>query len=113
VANHRIPLEVGLSSSVRTRAVESLGRHPLRRFLRAGLRVTLCTNNRLLLETDFTRELRLAADTFDLSLLEIENILLAGFKSAFLPQAERAERMRLAVAEFAEVRKRHGLEASD
>lgn len=111
MSDHRIPLEVGLSSSVRTSAVESLARHPLRRFLRAGLRVTLCTNNRLLLGTSFTGELRLAADTFDLTLLEIENTLLAGFKSAFLPQSERVERMRCAVAEFAEVRKRHGLEA--
>jgi len=112
VADHRIPLEIGLSSSVRTGAVTSLDRYPLRRFLRAGLRVTLCTNNRLLLKTDFTNELRLAVDIFDLTLLEIENILLAGFKSAFLPQDRRVEIMRDMVHRFGEVRRKYGLEAA-
>ncbi len=113
VANHRVAMEIGLTSSVRTAAVESIEQHPLRRFLRAGMRVTLCTNNRLLLDNDLTSELRLAADTFDLTLLDIENLLLAGFKSAFLPQAARVVSMRRAVAEFGEVRQRHGLEAGE
>jgi len=112
VANHRIPLEVGLSSSVRTGAVASVDQHPLRRFLRHGLRVTLCTNNRLLLGNDFTSELRLAVDTFDLTLLEMENFLLAGFKSAFLPQRRRVELMRSAIKQISEVRHRHGLEVA-
>ncbi len=112
VANHRIPLEVGLSSSVRTGAVKSIDRHPLRRFLRYGVRVTLCTNNRLLLDTDLTGELRRAVDVFDLSLLEMENILLAGFKSAFLSQQTRVELMRMAIEQIGEARRRHGLEVA-
>jgi adenosine deaminase len=111
VADHRIPLEVGLSSNVRTGAVPTVEAHPLRRFLRAGLRVTLGTHNRLFLGNDLSGELRLAATTFDLTLLEVENLLIAGFKSAFLPQNRRIELMRRAIAEFSEVRRRHGLEA--
>jgi len=113
VANHRIPLEVGLTSAYRTGSVEQGGVHPLRRFLRAGMRVVLTTNNRMLLATDLTRELRFAADTFDLTLLDLENLQLSAFKSSFLPQAERVAMVRRAVASFGEVRQRHGLEAGE
>jgi len=112
VANHRIPVEVGLSSSVRTQSVPSLEAHPLRRFLRHGLRVVLTSNNRLFLDTDLTGELRRAADTFDLTLLEVENLLVASFKSAFLPQPARIERIRAALSRFREVRAQHGLEVT-
>lgn len=112
IADHRIPVEVGLSSSVRTRSVASLDAHPLRRFLRHGLRVVLTSNNRLFLATDLTGELRRAADTFDLTLLDIENLLVAGFKSAFLPQAARTERIRDVLAQFREIRAKHGLEVT-
>lgn len=113
VADHRIPVEVGLSSSLRTHSVPQDGVHPLRHFLERGIRVTLTTNNRLFLDTDMTRELRYAADTFDFNLLEIENLLLAGFKSAFLPQGERVELIRGAIAAFDAVRARHGLETAE
>jgi adenosine deaminase len=109
VADHRIPIEVGLSSNLRTHAMPPNTVHPLRRFLQHGLRVALTTNNRLFLDTTLTDELRLAADEFDLTLLEIENLCLSAFKSSFLPQAERVVLVRRAVAGFSEVRLRHGL----
>lgn len=113
VADHRIPIEVGLTSSRRTHSVPAEGVHPLRHFLEHGIRVTLTTNNRLFLDTDLTRELRYAADTFDFTLLELENLLLGGFKSAFLPQRERVALIRSAIRAFDEVRERHGLETAE
>jgi adenosine deaminase len=110
VADHRIPLEVCLTSNVRTGAVPDLASHPLRRFLRAGLRVTLNTANRMFLQTTLTDELRRAADSFDLSLIEIENILVAGFKSTFLPQRDRVALLRRAIQGFVHVRYECGLE---
>ncbi len=113
VADHRIPIEIGLTSATRTGALAPGQVHPLRRFLAAGIRVALTTNNRLLLDTDLTRELRRAVDTFDLTLLEIENLVISSFKSAFLPQAERGRLVRRAVDRFAHVRRAHGLEVAE
>lgn len=113
VADHRIPIEVGLSSNLRTHSMPENTVHPLRRFLQHGMRVALTTNNRLFLDTDLTGELRLAVDEFDLSLLEVENLCLSGFKSAFLPQVERVALIRRAVAGFSEVRASHGLEVAE
>jgi adenosine deaminase len=113
VSDHRIPVEVGLSSSLRTLSSNGLQVHPLRRFLRRGIRVALTTNNRMLLDTTLTRELRLAVDLFDLNLLETENLLLGGFKSSFLHQGERKALIRRAVAGFTEARRKHGLEVAE
>jgi adenosine deaminase len=49
-------------------------------------------------------ELRLAVDTFDLTLLETENLLINGFKSAFLPEKRKREMVVAALARFAALR---------
>jgi adenosine deaminase len=94
VNDHRIPLEVCLSSNVQTRAVPSMAKHPFGQYFRTGLRVTLNTDNRLMSDTTVTRELQIAARTFRLSPYEVKRILINGFKSAFLPYARKARLLR-------------------
>lgn len=89
VNDHRIPLEICLSSNVQTQAVESLASHPLPMYLRKGLRVTLNTDNRLITQTTVTDELLLAHENFGFSLFEIKSIIMNGFKSMFQPYADR------------------------
>ncbi len=89
VTDNRIPLEVCLSSNVQSGVVTDLAHHPFRHYLEKGLRVCLNTDNTLFTRTTMTGELRLAVDTFDLTLLETENLLLNGFKSAFLPEKDK------------------------
>jgi len=110
VADHRVPLEICLSSNVHTGVVPSVGDHPLRHFRDAGLRVCLNTDNTLFADTDMVRELRLAVDTFDFTLLQLEDIILGGFKSAFLPEQVARDHIELALAEFASIRDKHGLD---
>jgi adenosine deaminase len=85
VNDHRIPLEICLTSNVQTAAVRRLPAHPFRRYLDAGLRVTLNTDNRLVSSTSVTGELDRAVATFDLSPGDLRHVLINGFKSAFLP----------------------------
>ncbi|HPF34269.1 MAG TPA: adenosine deaminase [Candidatus Krumholzibacteria bacterium] len=113
VNDRRIPVELALSSNVATGVVPSAGEHPLRRYLDAGLRVSLNTDNTLLVDTDQVRELRRAVDTFDLTLLEAETLLLNGFKSSFLPQREKAELTARAAARFRELRDLHRLDSEE
>ncbi len=110
VADHRIPLEVCLSSNLQTGVVPSAGAHPLRRFHELGLRVCLNTDNTLFADTDMARELRLAADTFDFTLLQLEAIVLGGFKSAFVPEREARVLIERALADFKRIRDSHGLD---
>ncbi len=110
VADHRVPLEICLSSNLQTCVVDDLGDHPLRHYLDLGLRVTLNTDNTLFARTDQTRELRLAVDTFDLTLLEAESLLLHGFKSAFLPAAQKGKQVSEVLATFASLRDKFDLD---
>lgn len=104
VANNRVPLEVCLSSNLQSCVVDDLSRHPFRHYLHKGLRVCLNTDNTLFARTSPVGELRLAIDTFDLTLLETENLLINGFKSAFLPERRKREMVVAALARFAALR---------
>ncbi len=85
VNDHRIPLEICLSSNVQTGAVKSLESHPLRLYYDWGLRVTLNTDNRLISNTTVTDEYQLACKTFGFSEEDLKNIIIMGFKSSFMP----------------------------
>ncbi len=91
VNNHRIPLECCLSSNLHVGTVNSIEEHPLRLYYDIGLRVTINTDNRLMSNTTISEELMLAHTKLGLQREDLENILIMGFKSAFLPYLERKE----------------------
>ena len=74
----------------------------LREYLSAGVRVTLNTDNRLVSSTTMTDELDRAVETFDLDPIDVRQVLLNGFKSAFVPYAEKGDLLRRAVLEIDE-----------
>lgn len=94
VRDHRIPLEMCLSSNVQTRVARTAREHPLGEYFRQGLRVTVNTDNRLMSATTVSEELALAARAFKLSPYEVKRIILNGFKSAFMPYPQKARMLR-------------------
>jgi adenosine deaminase len=85
---------------VQTRAVSTLQDHPIGRYLEAGLRVTLNTDNRLVSDTTVTNEYALAVEAFDLDLDDVLGLVLNGFKAAFLPLADKQRLIEQVLAEF-------------
>ncbi len=83
VLDHRVPLEVCLSSNVHTGATADLASHPFPIFQRLGFRLTLNTDNRLMSRTTLTDEYRLAVEHFGLDLDDLETLSINGMKSAF------------------------------
>ncbi len=94
VRDHRIPLEMCLSSNVQTRVAKTPSAHPFGQYFRSGLRVTLNTDNRLMSATTSSQEIALAARAFRLSPYEIKRIIINGFKSAFMPYPQKARMLR-------------------
>ncbi len=103
VNDHRIPLEICISSNVQTHAVKDFASHPFKFYYDYGLRVTLNTDNRLMSNTTLTRELALAVRAFRLRPADLRNILINGFKSAFLPLHQKAEMLRAAIQEMDQI----------
>jgi adenosine deaminase len=91
VNDHRIPIEVCPSSNLQTRAATSWETHPVDFYVDYGLRVTINTDNRLMSDTSVTRELHHCHRHYGWSLATIKEIIIAGFKSAFMPYREKAD----------------------
>jgi adenosine deaminase len=103
VNDHRIPLESCPSSNVQTGAVLDIASHPFKFYLDFGIRVTVNTDNRLITNTTVTKELGILTRQFSLTIGDIKNTLVAGFKSAFLTFHDRAQLVRAAQKEMDEV----------
>ena len=103
VNDHRIPIECCPSSNVQTGAVADMATHPFKFYLDFGIRVTINTDNRLITETTVTKELSVVSRQFGLNAADIRNILVAGFKSAFLTFHDRAQLVRKAQNEMDEI----------
>lgn len=89
VNDHRIPIEICLSSNVQTGAISNIEAHPLPIYYHKGLRVTLNTDNRLIGDTTVTDELLLAHRAFNFDLIDLKMMIMNGFKSMFQPYAVR------------------------
>ncbi len=85
VNDHRIPLEMCITSNIQTKAVEYVEDHPAKFYYDLGLRITLNTDNRLISNVNLTDEYMLAIKKLGFSANDIKYLILNGFKSAFLP----------------------------
>lgn len=90
LANLRLPLEICLTSNMRTGALArqtlkpdlTLADHPLKHFVERGLTVTLSTDDPAMFHTDLIGEYALAV-SLGLSKAQIAKIIEAGFTSSF------------------------------
>ena len=89
VLDHRIPLEICLSSNVHTGAAKSIEEHPFPYFFDKDYRVTLSTDNRLMSATTMSKEYQLAVDNYGLGLDDLEQLSINAMKSAFVHYEER------------------------
>ncbi len=89
VLDHRIPLEICLSSNVHTGATPSMGEHPFPVFLRQGFRVTLNTDNRLMSGVTMTDEMEICCTQFGCDLADLERLSVNSMKSAFCAYEDR------------------------
>ncbi len=83
LAQKKIPLEICITSNVRTGAVASLKDHPVRRLYDAGVPIILNTDDPALFECSLTSEYDLARREFGFTEREIEGLVRNSFLYAF------------------------------
>ena len=89
VRDRRIPLELCPTSNVNTGVCGSIAEHPIGMLRRLRFRVTVNTYNRLMSDTNMTKEFVQLAQAFDWGLEDFEWLTLNAMKSAFAPFPER------------------------
>ncbi len=85
VRDHRVPLEVCITSNIQTGAFPDATRHPFGALYRSGFVATLNTDNRLMSGVELTDEFALAAETFDLTLEDLGRITEMTLRAGFGP----------------------------
>jgi len=112
VLDHRIPLEVCLSSNVHTGACADMASHPFPILQGLGFRLTLNTDNRLMSRTTLTDEYLLAVHHYGLDLDDLETLSINGMKSAFAHYDYRCRMIYERIKQgFNELRRTRGLPA--
>jgi len=101
INDHRIPLEMCISSNVQTGSVSSFESHPIKTYYELGLRVTINTDNLLVSDTTVSKEFMIANKYYGFDMNDFKEIIIYGFKSAFIPYNEKKKLVRDVVDELA------------
>ncbi|GMQ84885.1 MAG: adenosine deaminase [Acidimicrobiia bacterium] len=83
VRDHRIPLEVAVTSNLHTHAVPPGAIHPFGGLYRAGFNVSINTDNRLMSSTASSVEYELAVDMFGLAVTDLAAITVDAIEAGF------------------------------
>ena len=112
IANHRITIEVCISSNLQTNpAIGEAKNHHFGRMLEEELSAPICTDNRLISNTTVSKEIRLAVDAFHMTPKQLRNILIYGFKRSFFPGSYKVKRryVRSIIDHSTKVFAKHGI----
>ncbi|MGW3358517.1 adenosine deaminase [Streptomyces bungoensis] len=90
LAEHRIPLEVCPTSNIATRAVSTLDEHPLMEFTRAGVLVTINSDDPPMFGTDLNNEYAVAARLLGLDERGLADLAKNAVEASFLDPAGKA-----------------------
>lgn len=111
VLDRRIPMEMCLTSNVGTGAAESYEKHPFPIFFKNNFRVFLCSDNRLMSDTNLTKEMTIAAEKYNLTFRDLEKISVNAMKSSFIHHNERIRIIYDVIKkQFADLRKEYSIE---
>ncbi|MEU6240418.1 adenosine deaminase [Streptomyces sp. NPDC047024] len=90
LAEHRIALEVCPTSNIATRAVRTLEEHPIKRFVDAGVLVTVNSDDPPMFGTDLNNEYAVAARLLDLDERGVAELAKNAVEASFLDPAGKA-----------------------
>ncbi|GHF59876.1 aminodeoxyfutalosine deaminase [Streptomyces griseosporeus] len=90
LAERRIPLEVCPTSNIATRAVRTLDEHPIKEFVRAGVFVTINSDDPPMFGTDLNTEYAVAARLLDLDERGLAELAKNAVEASFLDEGGKA-----------------------
>ena len=94
LAERQIPLELNLTSNLRTGCCPSIDQHPLRLYFEYGMMVTLNSDDPPMFGADLLHEYTLAHTHFELSLEQMRELAANSIEASFLPPDRKLSLLR-------------------
>jgi aminodeoxyfutalosine deaminase len=94
LAERQIPVEICMTSNVRTGSCPLLGEHPVRRYFDSGLMITLNSDDPTLFSSDLLGEYRLAEREFQFTQEQLRELAANSVEASFLPPDRKVAMLR-------------------
>jgi len=94
LAERQVPVEICITSNLRTGCCVRLEDHPVRRYFDAGLMVTLNSDDPALFGSDLESEYRIAKDYFEFTGERLRELAANSIEASFLPAERKVEILR-------------------
>lgn len=91
LAQRQIPVEICVTSNLKTGVCPNLADHPVRRYFEEGLMITLNTDDPAIFGTSLSQEYQLVQENFSFSDEHLRELARNSFEAAFLPPAKKLE----------------------
>jgi aminodeoxyfutalosine deaminase len=95
LSKRQVPIEICLTSNLRTGCCQSLADHPAKNYFDHGLMVTLNTDDPAMFGTSLNREFQLAQDGFGFTDEHLRELARNSFEASFLPAEKKLQFLNL------------------
>lgn len=95
LATRQIPIEICITSNLRTGCCRELADHPVRRYFDQGLMITLNSDDPAMFRTSLVREYQLAKDAFGFTDEHLRELARNSFEASFLAADQKLEFLNL------------------
>ena len=95
LATRQVPLEICLTSNLRTGACSSLNSHPVRQYFDQGVMITLNTDDPAMFRTSLVEEYALVQEAFGFTDEHLRELARNSFEASFLPPEKKIEFLNL------------------
>jgi aminodeoxyfutalosine deaminase len=95
LAQRQVPLEICLTSNLRTGLCPNLNEHPAKNYFDHGVMITLNSDDPAMFGTSLSREYQIAQQTFGFSDEHLRELARNSFEASFLPAEKKLEFLNL------------------
>ncbi len=89
LSTRQVPVEICLTSNIRTGSCPSLSVHPVRQYFDQGIMITLNTDDPAMFRTSLAREYQLAQQSFGFTEEHLRELARNSFEASFLPAEKK------------------------
>jgi aminodeoxyfutalosine deaminase len=95
LAERQVPIEICVTSNLRTGCCAELAQHPVRRYFDQGLMITLNSDDPAMFQTSLVSEYQFVQDAFGFNDEHLRELARNSFEASFLPAEKKIEFLNL------------------